>query len=102
MKYEHRIMEGRHINHTKRATYTSNADFTNANTNGLHRLPIVRVEAALKPFNLETHLPPPTDRKRADRNKGIAQKRNRLIYIMMDIRSFAKISELTESALSLR
>ncbi len=60
MQHMNGIANVRHVNHTERAARVANADFTRATANGIHGLPVVRVEAALNapqlPPGLLTHL----------------------------------------------
>lgn len=54
MQHVDGVADVRNVNHAKRATRVANAYLTRAAANGIHGLPVVRVEAALDAPQLPT------------------------------------------------
>jgi hypothetical protein len=65
------------VNYAKRASGVPGADFPNGWTDGLHRLPIVRLQTTLKPIDLEANLAASLIRERPHPVEGVSEKDNR-------------------------
>src|SRR5450755_4298813 len=92
VKHVDRVGERGDIDHAEGAHGISYADLSNPWADRLHWLPVIRIEAALNPFDLKTRLTTCARWECSHRTKGVAQKRNRFhggLYISFDIESLS-------------